>query len=123
MVGGCTKVVQDIPPFVLTDGATALVVGLNKVGLRRADFSREEVLDLKAAYRLIYREDLSFNETLQALQQRFPTGLAAEFAEFFQQGERGFVQERRRGPRVSLRIHPEVDEVEVPADTVLREAG
>ncbi|MGI9429759.1 MAG: acyl-ACP--UDP-N-acetylglucosamine O-acyltransferase, partial [Bythopirellula sp.] len=64
MVGGCTKVVQDVPPFVLTDGATALIVGLNKVGLRRADFSRDDLLSLKDAYRLIYREGLTFRETI-----------------------------------------------------------
>ncbi len=110
MVGGCTKVVQDVPPFLLTDGATALVVGLNKVGLRRADFSREEILSLKAAYRLIYREGLSFRETIASLQQHFPIGVAAEYAEFFQTGQRGFVQERRSPPRVALRIHPDIDD-------------
>ena len=108
MVGGCTKVVQDIPPFVLTDGATALVVGLNRVGLRRAELTRQEMLDLKSAYRLIYREGFSFSETVEALEQRFSTGVAAEFAEFFLAGQRGFVQERRSPPRPRLRVHPAI---------------
>ncbi len=112
MVGGCTKVVQDLPPFVLTDGATALIVGLNKVGLQRAGFSREEVLELKAAYRLIYREGLSFREMVAALESRFPIGFAAEFAEFFRVGTRGFVQERRSPPKIALRVHPAVDDEE-----------
>ncbi|TWU29478.1 acyl-ACP--UDP-N-acetylglucosamine O-acyltransferase [Bythopirellula polymerisocia] len=112
MVGGCTKVVQDLPPFVLTDGATALIVGLNKVGLQRAGFSREEVLELKAAYRLIYREGLTFREMVSALEGRFPVGVAAEFAEFFRVGTRGFVQERRSPPKFALRVHPAVDEEE-----------
>lgn len=112
MVGGCTKVVQDVPPFVLTDGATALIVGLNRVGLRRADLSREDILDLKAAYRLIYREGHTFHETLAELRRRFPTGVASEFAEFFTGGQRGFVQERRSPPRVALRVHPAVDEID-----------
>jgi len=122
MVGACTKVVQDVPPFVLTDGATALIVGLNKVGLRRADLSREEIFDLKAAYRLIYREGLSFRETIAALQQRFPTSVASEFATFFQVGNRGFVQERRSPPRVTLRVHPGIDEPQ-EATTPQRKAG
>ncbi len=112
MVGGCTKVVQDLPPFVLTDGATALIVGLNKVGLQRAGFTREEVLELKAAYRLIYREGLTFREMVAALEKRFPTGVAGEFAEFFRTGTRGFVQERRSPPKIALRVHPAVDEEE-----------
>ncbi len=110
MVGGCTKVVQDVPPFLLTDGATALVVGLNRVGLRRTDFTRDEILSLKAAYRLIYREGLSFRETISSLQEQFPIGVAAEFAEFFEGGQRGFVQERRSPPRVALRIHPGIND-------------
>lgn len=112
MVGGCTKVVQDVPPFVLTDGATALIVGLNRVGLRRAGFSREEILELKAAYRVIYRQGLTFNETVAQLERQFPSGVASEFAEFFHGGERGFVQERRSPPRVALRVHPALDEDE-----------
>ena len=108
MVGGCTKVVQDVPPFVLTDGAGALIVGLNRVGLRRAGFDREEIQQLKDAYRLIYRQGLSFDAMVATLQQRFPTGVASEFAAFFQSGERGFVQERRSPPRVALRVYPAV---------------
>lgn len=121
MVGGCTKVVQDIPPFVLTDGATALVVGLNSVGLRRAGFDRQEVLDLKAAYRVIYRQGTTFRETIAALEEQFTQGVATEFAEFFQGGQRGFVQERRSPPRVELRLHPAVDELdEVASETETR---
>lgn len=125
MVGGCTKVVQDVPPFVLTDGATALIVGLNKVGLRRADLSREEILTLKSAYRLIYREGLSFRETVSALEEQFPVGIASEFAEFFRGGQRGFVQERRSPPRVALRVHPAVDEIDDESTTTAerRKAG
>lgn len=112
MVGGCTKVVQDVPPFVLTDGATALIVGLNSVGLRRAGFDRQQIFELKAAYRLIYRKGLTFRDTIVALEQQFPQGFASEFADFFQGGQRGFVQERRRPPRMALRVHPAVDELD-----------
>jgi len=121
MIGACTKITKDIPPFMLADGATALIVGLNKVGLRRADFSREEILSLKAAYRMIYREGFSFRETIAALQEHFPTGVASEYATFFrgdasqgdasQGGQRGFTQERRSPPRVALRIHPPIDDI------------
>ena len=110
---------------MLTDGATALVIGLNSVGLRRAFLDRQQILDLKASYRLIYRKGLAFRETLAALEQEFPQGVAAEFAEFFQGGQRGFVQERRRPPHVALRIHPTVDNEieesnEAPAESVPR---
>ena len=115
MVGGCTKVVQDVPPFVLTDGATALIVGLNTVGLRRAGLSRQQLLELKGAYRLIYRRGLTFRETIALLEEQFHSGVASEFAEFFRGGQRGFVQERRSPPRVELRVHPAVDDLVEPS--------
>jgi UDP-N-acetylglucosamine acyltransferase len=125
MVGGCTKVVQDLPPFVLTDGGTALIVGLNRVGLQRAGLTRAEMLELKAAYRLIYREGLTFDEMVRTLENRFESGVASEFAAFFRSGTRGFIQERRSPPKVALRIHPAVDDVEaeVPARTPFRKAA
>lgn len=125
MVGGCSKVVQDIPPFVLTDGPASMIVGLNRIGLRRAGFDRYDVAQLKAAYRLIYRQGLTFDEIVAALEQEFPIGVAAEFATFFQSGERGFVQERRSPPRATLKIHSELDEMIYKLDDEgpLREAA
>lgn len=125
MVGGCTKVVQDVPPFVLTDGPGSMIVGLNRIGLRRAGFDRDDVAQLKAAYQLIYRQGLRFNEMVAALEEKFPIGVAAEFATFFQSGERGFAQERRSPPQVKLKIHPAIDEIDydVDSDLPLRKAA
>jgi UDP-N-acetylglucosamine acyltransferase len=106
MVGAFAKVVQDVPPFVLTDGSSGLLVGLNRVGLRRAGIDRAEVAQLKAAYHLIYRRGLAFNDMLAALETEYSMGPAAEFAAFFRGGnKRGFVQERRRPPQTTLRLH------------------
>ncbi len=105
MVAARAKVTQDVPPFMLTDADTAMIVGLNRVGLRRAGYSREEVAELKAAYRLIYRQGLSFDETVAALDDAYSTGPAAVFAPYFRQGKRGFAQERRRPPKAAIRLH------------------
>jgi UDP-N-acetylglucosamine acyltransferase len=104
MIGGLARVTQDVPPFVTLDGESATVVGLNKVGLRRAGFTQEEVLDLKAAYRVIYRSGLMWQEILDALRLEFPVGPASEFAEFFCGGKRGFVHERRTPPGAIVRL-------------------
>ena len=71
MVGGCTKVVQDVPPFVLTDGPGSMIVGLNRIGLRRAGLDRNEIEQLKAAYRLIYRQGLTFDVMVAAFEASF----------------------------------------------------
>jgi UDP-N-acetylglucosamine acyltransferase len=104
MIGGLARVVRDVPPFVTIDGDTGMVVGLNKVGLRRAGFASDEILDLKAAYRVIYRSGLMWQEMLDALQLEFVTGPAAEFRPFFLGGKRGFVQERRTPPGAIVRL-------------------
>jgi UDP-N-acetylglucosamine acyltransferase len=123
MIGGCARVVQDVPPFVMTDGETAMIVGLNRIGARRAGMNAAEMLQLKEAYRLIYRRGLPFDEMVAAVEEEFPAGPAAEFAVFFRSSKRGFVQERRSPPRVALRVHPAVEELDVEAEELKRMAG
>lgn len=112
MVGGHARVVQDIPPFMLIDGQTGSVVGLNTVGLRRAGYSTDEIATLKGAYRVIYRRGLPWAEVLETLRVEFPTGLAAHLHTFLAEGRRGFVQERRGPPTpaATLRLRVAEDE-------------
>jgi UDP-N-acetylglucosamine acyltransferase len=109
MVGGMARVTRDVPPFVMIDGGSTMVVGLNKVGLRRAGYQSEEIRQLKAAYQVIYRSGLSWEEILDALSLEFPVGPAAEFRPFFLSGKRGFVQERRTPPGAIVRLMREDD--------------
>jgi UDP-N-acetylglucosamine acyltransferase len=107
MVGGQAHITQDVPPFVTVDGLSSHVVGLNRIGLRRNGFSDSDMMQLKTAYRVIYRNGLSWAEVLGTLQRQFPTGPAAAFYEFLRDGERGFVQERRGPPKSTIRIFDE----------------
>lgn len=110
MIGGCARVVQDIPPYVMVDGRSGLIVGLNLVGLRRNGYSAEEIAQLKTAYRLIYRRGLRWVEVLEQLQAEFPSGPAADFHPFLSQGTRGFVQERRMPPGATLKLRRASDD-------------
>lgn len=98
MVGGLARVVKDVPPYVTIDGGSGYVVGLNTIGLRRNGFSHETIGQLKAAYRLIYRSGLKWQEILERLQSEFAAGPAAHFLEFFAGSKRGIVAERREPP-------------------------
>ncbi len=123
MIGGCARVIQDVPPFVLTDGESAMIVGLNRIGLRRSGMSQDDMLQLKEAYRLIYRRGLPFDEMVAALEQEFDAGPAIEFAEFFRSSKRGFVQERRSPPKVAIRVHPAVEDLDDDVQEFKRKAG
>lgn len=110
MVGGLARVVKDVPPYVTIDGSSGYVVGLNTIGLRRNGFSNEEIAQLKAAYRLIYRSGLKWKQVLAQLKAEFATGPAARFAEFFAGGTRGIVPERRIPRAATLKLPDEAHE-------------
>jgi len=102
MIGAMTKIAQDVPPFVTV--AQSLVVGLNRIGLRRNGFTSEEVLQINAAYRVIYRQGLRWNEVLSILKSDFGTGPVAAFGDFLSTGTRGFVQERLVPRKAALKF-------------------
>jgi len=68
ITGGCSKLVQDVPPFVMVEGQRATVRGLNLVGLDRAGFSAEDKALLKHAYRILFRSDLLIKKALEKVE-------------------------------------------------------
>ena len=109
MVGGQAHLVQDVPPYVTIDGLSSLVVGLNKIGLRRAGYDQASIQELMAAYRVIYRSGLRWTEVLEQLRTRFPTGPAALFYEFLSTTARGIVSERRTPPGATIKLRETVE--------------
>lgn len=67
ITGGCSKIVQDVPPFTIADGNPAAVRGLNKVGLERHGFSAEAIRELKEAYRVLFRGELNLRQAVEQL--------------------------------------------------------
>ncbi|MDY6781943.1 MAG: acyl-ACP--UDP-N-acetylglucosamine O-acyltransferase [Cyanobacteriota bacterium] len=67
MVGGMTRIVRDVPPYMLVEGSPARVRSLNLVGLQRADFTSEEIGQLKKSFRMLYRSDYSFTRAVEQL--------------------------------------------------------
>jgi UDP-N-acetylglucosamine acyltransferase len=68
IIGGCSKVVQDVPPFMLADGNPAETRTVNKVGLERNGVSEEAQTALKHAYRLLFREGLTITNALARIE-------------------------------------------------------
>lgn len=64
MVSACSKLVQDVPPFMLADGSPAEIRSINKVGMERAGFAKPEIDIAKGVYKILFRSD--FNR-LQAM--------------------------------------------------------
>lgn len=115
MVGGQAHLNRDVPPYVTIDGLSSHVVGLNVIGLRRNGFRDEDIQQLKAAYRVIYRSGMDWREVLATLQRDFSDGPAAAFYEFLSQTRRGIMQERRGPGRGPIRLFKDAEIAEAAA--------
>ena len=91
MIGGKSKIVQDVLPFFITDGNPARVRGVNSTGLRRAGFSEEERRALKEAYKLLFRSTTPIQDALRELEQ-FDDEHVAHLVNFIRGSKRGFVR-------------------------------
>jgi len=91
MVGGKSKIVQDVLPFFTTDGNPPRLRGLNSVGLRRAGFSESSRHALKDAYRLLFRSGAPIEESLQQLEQIDDENVSHLLA-FIRGSKRGFTR-------------------------------
>lgn len=64
-IGGCSRVAQDVPPFVRAVGNPIKLFGLNSVGLQRNGFDATVMTELKRAYRLCFRSDLNLSQGVE----------------------------------------------------------
>ncbi|HVV02289.1 MAG TPA: acyl-ACP--UDP-N-acetylglucosamine O-acyltransferase [Verrucomicrobiae bacterium] len=69
MIGGCSKVVQDVPPFMLVDGNPAETRTINKVGLERRGVSDEAQGAVRQAFKLLFREGLTISNAIARVEQ------------------------------------------------------
>ncbi len=72
IVGGCSKVVQDVPPYMLADGNPAETRTINKVGLERNGVSEEAQGALKQAFKMLFREGLTISKGLDRIESELP---------------------------------------------------
>jgi UDP-N-acetylglucosamine acyltransferase len=91
MVGGKSKIVQDVLPFFITDGNPPRVRGLNIVGLTRAGFSEEQRRVLKNAFRTLFKSAAPMADVLDEL-GRVDDENVAHLVEFIRGSKRGFVR-------------------------------
>ncbi len=92
MIGGLSKIVKDVPPYVMADGRPARLFGLNKVGLRRNGFDATSRQAIKNFYKGIYHAGLPLREALALLEARLedsPDPVLAAILDFARDSHRG----------------------------------
>ncbi len=81
MIGGLSKITQDIPPYMMTD-QFGTVIAINLVGLKRAGFNAQERLEVKEAFRILYREGLAHRHAMEVLLQKSYSAAVAPLIDF-----------------------------------------
>jgi UDP-N-acetylglucosamine acyltransferase len=69
MLGGFSKITQNMPPYMLVDGNPAKVYDINKIGLRRAGITAKVRNELRQAYKLLYRSSLNMSQALETIEE------------------------------------------------------
>jgi UDP-N-acetylglucosamine acyltransferase len=91
-VGGCSRISQDVPPYIKAVGNPIKLYGLNSVGLQRNNFPDEVVRELKRAYRLFFRSELNVTQAKErAATELKPFPEVQELLRFVEESGRGVV--------------------------------
>ena len=91
IIGGCSKLVQDVVPFATADGYPARIYGLNKIGLDRAGVDKKTQQELERAFRILFRSRLSAQNALERIEKElFQNDALVHFVQFIRSSKRGF---------------------------------
>lgn len=93
MVGGCSGIAQDVPPFIIAQGNHATPFGVNIIGLKRRGFNKEEIQAIRNAYKILYRLEKTLDQAkieIEALAQKQP--VVQQFLDFFTRSNRGIIR-------------------------------
>lgn len=84
---------SDVPAYTLVSGHPAKPKGINSEGLKRREFSTEQIRNIKNAYRLVYRKGLKLSEAMQQIESQLDAQPElAVFLESLRSSERGIIR-------------------------------
>jgi UDP-N-acetylglucosamine acyltransferase len=79
IIGGCSKVVQDVPPFSTCDGHPTKVYGVNLIGLKRAGVKNETINDLKQAFKILFFSAHTISHAVELVKKEIPSSAEIEY--------------------------------------------
>ena len=68
-IAGCAGLNKDCPPFVMAAGHYAEPVGVNTEGLKRRGFSSESIENVRKAYKILYRSNLTLDKAKEEIEK------------------------------------------------------
>ncbi len=93
MVSGGSLVRQDVPPFITVAHEPLSYVGLNSIGLKRRDFSQEQINIAQEIYRIIFQSGLNYSSSLAKIKEDFENSdIKNTIINFLEKSKRGLVK-------------------------------
>lgn len=91
--GGGSVILRDVPPYVMINGLKHIPQSINAEGLKRRGFSSDAILNIKRAYKAIYRQNKTVAEALEAIREMAQTTPELDImVEFLSQPNRGIIR-------------------------------
>lgn len=92
-IAASSFIVKDVPPFVMASGDPAKPFGLNSEGLKRRGFDADLILNIKRAYKTVYRQGLSVEAAVNQLSEKAKsTPQIKSFIDFISNSSRGIIR-------------------------------
>ncbi len=92
MVGGMSRVTQDILPYTIGAGTPFKFGGINRIGLKRRGFPLSVRMELNKAFKLIYRSQLNLEEALRKIETELdPIPEIQNWIKFCRESKRGLM--------------------------------
>lgn len=86
-------ILKDVPPYVMASGHPAKPYGLNSEGLKRRGFDKEVILNIKRAYKAVYRKNLTVEEAVESINAlEHKSDQLSLFTDFVQNSSRGIIR-------------------------------
>jgi len=101
-IGAGAMVAQDIPPYCMSQGDRAELIGLNQIGMKRAGISEEEIRLLRKVFRAAFKREGNFKDRIASLiEEHAGSRCASKFLGFLQESKRGVAQLRKDSRKAS----------------------
>lgn len=96
ITGGCSKIVQDVPPYMMADGNPAGIRGVNQVGMERRGYTAAAIRRIREAYRLLYRSGMNTRQAMDAIHSGVDQEPEVELLlQFIRTSRRGIIRSHR----------------------------
>lgn len=93
MIGGLSKVVKDVPPYVIAARDPLSYEGINTVGLNRRGFEPAKINEIKEIYRVVFQEKRNITHALELIEVNFErTFERDEIVRFIRNSTRGIIK-------------------------------